>query len=558
MNMPQFEEFSDFDMFTGKFLVSKCNNSITETEKETLEKYIRILSRNLSFGDTCITTEDTDIKTLFIKSGIADDSGDKPVVIEKNRIYFQKLWKYENELASLLKKKASIEFEINDDSLQHINTLFPKSGFQKIAAITAISKGLSVISGGPGTGKTTTVAKIIDILLLEPHCNIAVTAPTGKAVVRVQQSINEALKNLPLKNKDKFPSKAETVHKLLGMSREASGFRFNAENPLPYDTVIVDEVSMVDIFLMKSLLDALKEKCRIILIGDKDQLESVEAGAVLGEICSIGEMNRFTEDFAKKYNLKVKTTDNEFLNSFVELKENFRFGKNSDLNKFSISIKESDLEEIEEILFKGKDIEWLDISEKFPEKLENLMLRHFYEIINAGSIETAFNRFNDLIVLTPYKTGNFSVEFFNTFFEKSLFSKGIISGNKSWYQGKPIVINGNDYDLNIYNGDIGIFFNKKVYFRNSENLININPHLINNYSTCYALTVHKSQGSEFKNVIFCLGARDSFIMNKALIYTAVTRAREKVYIYGDKSLFKEALKRDAKRVSGLKEKLIGI
>ena len=563
------EDFNEFDNYIAEFLLSKVKSEISEKERNFIKDIIKIMSRNLSNGDTCVYIENLEsyglhkrenVEEIIKKTGLGDETGDKPIVIRKSKLYFQKYWKFEKELADYLVTKSNLSFHLKKETFEHINQAFPNKSslnFQKIAAFVSLSSGLSVISGGPGTGKTTTVAKIIDILLTESDYKVVVAAPTGKAVARVQESINSEIKNLNLQNIEKFPSKAMTIHRLLGASNDFTEFQYNKNNLLPYDVVIVDEVSMVDLILMKSLFDAIKDDARVVLIGDKDQLASVEAGAVLGEICSIDNLNKFTDEFVQKYipDSGVEKTDIKFLDSFVELRENHRFSKESGLYKISIAVKESLFEDIDAIFNNEKEIEWIDISEKFPDKLNRIIMNHCEKMIASGTCEEAFAEFENLIILTPYKMGSFSVEFFNTFIEKDLNDKVMIRNRNHWYNGKPVVLNGNDYNLNIFNGDVGIYMNEKIYFKESSGFIGINPYLLSDFNTCYALTVHKSQGSEFSNVIFAFGARDSLILNRQLIYTAITRAKEKVYIWGDRALFKKAVKRNAMRMSGLRERI---
>jgi len=515
---------------------------------------------------------------ILKKSNVLGMSEDNKLLIADNngRLYFQKFYKYEKELGEKLLAKADGVNSVNDKTIEAMNLLFADNSriidYQKIAAMVALLKNLCIISGGAGTGKTYTAAMILSLLLVEnPSCKIALAAPTGKAANRLLESVNEhcqifkgKLQDLPERS---MPDKGYTIHRLLGASGSRLGFYYNDDRPLPYDVLIVDEVSMADLVLVVHLFRAMKKDAKIILIGDKNQLTSVEAGTVLGEICAMGKMNNFTPtmiDALKRFNQAdpsalTNKSAYKLQDCMVELIENRRQEKGSKVGELAQLVNTGKSSEVLELMESRKDIDFLPSNKgKFPEKIKGLIDKYYIPLLNNKiSVNEAFDYLKKFRILTPYKTGDFSVEFMNMYVENYLRDKGLIKPQEIWYSGRPILIHKNDYNVNLFNGDVGIFLKDQdkslVYFEGKDGDYKaLVPTLLPIHETAYSMTVHKSQGSEFDEVLLVFGNRSSHqLVSRQLIYTAITRAKKELYIFGDESILHYAIENPLKRYSAL-------
>jgi exodeoxyribonuclease V alpha subunit len=511
--------------------------------------------------------------------GLLDNN--KPLVIDgKGRLFFQKYYKYEKELAEKILSKAQSIKSFNDITLQRltkaINLLFENNknsiDYQKLAAEVALLKDICIISGGAGTGKTYTATLILSLLLVEsPSYKTALAAPTGKAANRLLESINihySIFKDRLQGMLDKStPDKCFTIHRLLGASSSKLGFYYNEDRPLPYDILIVDEVSMIDLVLMVHLFRALKKDAKIILLGDKNQLTSVEAGTVLGEICNIGTMNNFSSEMIEKLKIFDSTNLTQYLDTgayklqdcMVELVENKRQSDAPEIDRLAqfTNLGKSP-KALELIKHSDNNIQFIAYN-KLHDKI-GVLVEGFYESLikdKTLDIEKAFERLNKFRILSPFRDGPFSVKFMNKYVENILINKKIIKPFDYWYTGKPILIHKNDYNLNLFNGDVGLCFKDEnetfVYF---EGKGKIYPSLLPEHETAYAMTVHKAQGSEFDEVLLILGNRmHKELLNKQLLYTAITRAKKQLYICGDEDLIEYAILHPIKRYSALGDHL---
>lgn len=502
----------------------------------------------------------------------------------KKRLYLQKLWYYEDRLFRQILEKSSIDEAAIDYKLLTLGLqqLFPKSeqpvDWQKIAAITAVRSQFSVISGGPGTGKTSTVVRILALLAQQAvknqqHLSIALAAPTGKAAARLQQSILQARESIPISEEALkiIPVKAKTIHQLLGASRHSAKLKYHAENPLPVDVLIVDEASMIDQALMSKLMDALLAKTKVILLGDKDQLASVEAGAVLGNICgkATNTISDELADYLTEIGLEVpdeivsespqKLTDNITL-----LTKNYRFKDESGIAELAAVVNTGNHSEAQEILTKNR---FSDISLSIPEHFETIeeksvtsVSRFLKSASQRGSVDSMFSEFATEQILCAHRKGPYGVAHLNARIEHILKRKGTIPANKTWYPGRPVIINQNNYGLGLYNGDIGICLVDKsnrpeVVFQREDTLVRYAPSRLNNFDLAYALTIHKSQGSEFDSIMLILPDQPSQLITRELLYTAITRARQRVEIVGSAKTFEQGVKKRVERTSGLQDRL---
>lgn len=535
--------YSSLDIHFARFLAER-SGLCGEDEKRFYEIVAR-LSGAMSSGHSCLPLAENE-QDLLTATHLVSECGQTPLIISSSRLYLNRYFHYESRLAMQIKKMATVSYGRGNKSSKLLDHYFGKdqheTDWQKIAAETALEKGLTIISGGPGTGKTSTVSKIIVLLLqvVDHKLKIGLTAPTGKAAMRLQLSIGGSIDILacPDEIRLSIPREAMTLHRLLGVNRNSVRFRHNSENPMSWDVVIVDEASMVDLALMSKLVDALKPDSRLILLGDKDQLTSVESGAVLAE-CIDG--------------LPQNT---------VELRKTYRF--DATIKGLAESINKGDLPKVWSTLQDtGKaNVNLLDANvyshsgeryARYMEKVKN---------VKESGMSSIFLAFADFQVLCSIHYGEWGVVGINRGVEFYLAGKGFDCRPDNWYAGRPLLVTRNDYSLGLYNGDIGICIadpvdsRLKVWFeRGDGTLMSFLPYRLPKCETAFAMTIHKSQGSEFKEVLVVLPKEDNRILCRELLYTAVTRASRRVVVAADKHIMELCLSRRILRYSGLAGRL---
>ena len=583
-----------FAKFTGEF---------EKENQELIALSAALVSRNLADGHICLDIEDYSKnknlnftlpetekweKALECSSLTGSPGIFKPLIFDGKRLYLYRYWDYENILIKKLKTMSQKERTIDNNIKEKLNILFDeennnKINWQKVAAFMALKKHFCVISGGPGTGKTTTVAKILCLLLQEKeNIKISLAAPTGKAAARMNEAIRKARlylkEKVPLDLLNKIPhDMGKTIHRLLGSKGNSSPyFKHNSKNQLDYDVIIIDEASMIDLALMSKLIEAIKIDSRLILLGDKDQLASVEAGSVLGSICNGKYVDLFSSSFCNEYNSiefnkKAKLTaeyidDGEFFfkDSIINLKDSHRFKE-----KKGITVLASRVNKGEEIalktfnLYKKEDgIVWHKVPSDIKKFMKNKVIDFFKDYIKAERIEDSLEKFNNFRVLCAIKEGPFGVLSFNRIIQEILKEAGLIETSGIWYNHRPVMITRNDYNLNLFNGDTGIARKDKegrlrIYFpsSNGKDIRKFIPSLLPKHETVFAMTIHKSQGSEFNQVLIVLPERYNPVLTRELIYTGITRAKNTIEIIASKEIFKETVKKEIKRTSGLSEGL---
>lgn len=514
----------------------------------------------------------------------------KPMILDnKSRLYMHRYHEYQHKLVDSIKLR--INEDINDINLlklkKEIEQMFPvpsikeAQDWQKVAAFTAITKRFCVITGGPGTGKTTTVVKIIALLLaLADHIKprIALTAPTGKAAARLKEAIKNVGEelNIPKIIADAIPVEVSTIHRLLGYIPDSPYFRHHAENQLPVDVVIVDEASMVDMALMSKLVQALAPQTQLILLGDEDQLASVEAGAVLGDICDTGNTHDFSVEFAD--NLKKMTgceleirknkgTESGICDSIIRLEKSYRFGENSGISLLSRAINSGDGRLALELAKSSKhtNVRWQQLPghKGLASGIKDMVINGFGDYLRAKKHSDIFKWFERFRILCALRKGPFGSVAVNQLVEMILKEERLIDPEKVWYSGRPILMKGNDYRLQLFNGDIGVTLpdpesdnDLRVFFQGMDgNLRKFHPLRVAEHETAYAMTVHKSQGSEFDKVLLVLSDRESPVLTRELLYTGITRARDVVEIWGNEDIFHTAVHNCTERMSGLRDAL---
>ena len=576
----------------------------------------------------------------------------KPLILDDaHRLYLHRYWQYENNLVQAIQERASATSPNVNWDLVHdgFARLFPKSqsgetDWQKVAAFAALRKNFCIISGGPGTGKTHTVALILALLIEQAgqtKLRIKLAAPTGKAAARLQESLRKAKAelNCDARVKARLPGDASTIHRLLGYVPDSVEFRHNADNPLAADVVIVDEASMVGLPLMAKLVEAVPKSARLILLGDKDQLASVEAGAVLGDLCNAGfkrELSRkFADDCEKLTGEKIRADDgsefrlqavgacepplprkrgtpNELADSIVELRKNYRFGESGRIYQLSQAINNGDAAsalaalgeaESNDILTSAPSnlagsagvspanssigdgtrrrdasaprvASWRQLPKaaELKAQLKPIVLEHFAPCFSDDKPEQVLQRLEKFRILCAVRQGTYGVGAVNRLVEEILREAGLIQTDADWYAGRPVMITRNDYNLKLFNGDIGVALPDvgqtsclsdrleacptRVFFRGEgETIRPFSPLRLPEHETVYAMTVHKSQGSEFENVLLILPDRESPVLTRELIYTGLTRASGSVQLWLREEIFRAAITRRVERPSGLRDTL---
>jgi len=499
------------------------------------------LSYAQSQGHSCIELGTAD-QRLVLVSGMADDAGKCPLVLENQYLYLQRYWSYECQLAKkiayLIVTERSIECPV-----KIIERYFPVSNvtdWQKNAAIRAIEDPFTIITGGPGTGKTTTIVKILALLQefsVQP-LNIALAAPTGKAAMRLQESIGQSKRTLPCSDliKQAIPEQVITLHRLLGARPPSPYFKYHKENPLPFDIVVIDEVSMIDLPLMSKFVNALKKDTRLILLGDKDQLASVETGTVLADLTIA--LPKYTQ----------------------ELKKSYRFSGH--IKIFADAVNQQREQDAWELLSQDHAQVCL-LKDNLIDYITNKQAAYLQLISEGAEFTSCFAAFNAFQVLCATRQGVNSVDDINYQVVQKLKEKKLIQSSGVWYSGRPIMIIQNDPVLRLYNGDIGICMSDAenngqlmVFFILPDGSIRkYMPARLSYCETVFAMTIHKSQGSEFNEVLLVLPESINPILTKELIYTGITRAKESLKLVTNKMVFLETIRRRIERSGGLANKI---
>ena len=543
-------------------------------------------------GETTVVCPDPAAwRRMLLSSGIVGGPGEfRPLVLDAdNRLYLFRYWEYEQSLAAAIAARASgVICDIDPLRMQaSLERLFPSPletlvDWQRVAAVVAVLKALCIISGGPGSGKTTTVARLLALLLEQaptPTLRIQLAAPTGKAAARISASIRAARQGLNCETavKAAIPAQATTLHRLLGTIPGSPYFRHNAQNPLAVDVVVVDEASMVDLALMAKLVQAMPPAARLILVGDKDQLASVEAGAVLGDICGRETGQRFSREFCAT--LSAATGENlqqwcdpsqnrsGLVDCIVALRHNYRFSESSGIGRLSRAVNAGDTATAATLIRTPPDatVFWqpMPAPGEFEKRLADLFLEGYREYLTAESPAKALQALGRFTVLTPFNRGPYGVATLNRLAESSLERNGLIDTSSRWYAKRPLLITRNDHEMGLFNGDLGLILaaeghagRQDACFSGPDGAVRrLPPQRLPPHETVFAMTVHKSQGSEFGSVLIILPEIDSPLLTRELLYTAVTRAREKVLIWGPEGGLTAAVSKKIERASGLRDAL---
>lgn len=516
-------------------------------------------------------------KSLAASTAVGDGGAPTPLVLdEASRLYLHRYWRYERDLADALLARAAASSAEGAEGLDaDIIRLFPApadpaldpdgrgTAGQRAAARAAFTGRFTAISGGPGTGKTTTVARMLALLAeralaagAEPP-RVALLAPTGKAAARLADSIRAALGpdgpgSIATSQaiRDALPREASTIHRALHRSAGSGGFRHDVANPLAADVVVVDETSMADLALLARLVAAVPPAARLILLGDRDQLASVEAGAVFGDICG---------------GPRAHAGEAGLAGCVTHLGHSFRFG--AGIRELAAAINAGDparaLSTLDDPAFPAVSlIEATDDREQSARAV-TLAAAGFAGLFDAADPAARLAALGRFRLLTAHRRGFNGAQRLNREVERAPALRHGSRPGAEWYAGRPVMITRSDHDLGLFNGDTGVAARDGngrmgVTFPGPDGTRWVPSGRLPECETAYAVTVHKAQGSEFDEVLVVLPLGPSPVLTRELLYTAVTRARSKVAICASREAVRRAVATPIRRSSGLRDALWGI
>ncbi len=489
----------------------------------------------------------------------------KPLRLVDGLLYLDRYWRQEQVVRAELDTRALAEDYPLDLAMvsAKLAALFPSADAdrQRLAAAMTALRPITVLAGGPGTGKTTTVGKLLTLLLaLTGQPRIALAAPTGKAAARLQEAVQGPGSGLDLT--------ASTIHRLLGWRPDSrSRFRHDSDNRLPYDVVVVDETSMVSLTLMSRLLEAVRPDARLVLVGDPDQLASVEAGAVLGDIVERPAPPGAGSRAALRDLVPTDLPDQDpagdsVRNGIVRLSKTYRFGDEIDL--LAAAIRAHDPDRVLDVLRTGSaSVSFVETDA--PDPAAMLEVRgdvesaawDLFAAARDGRVDDALQLLNVHRLLCAHRRGPFGVSQWSRQIERWLAeSRPGTASTGEWYVGQPLLVDANDYELGLFNGDTGVVVQSgdrlTAAFQRGPEPLRVSPSRLADVHTVHAMTVHRAQGSQFKRVTLILPPHDSPLLTRELFYTAITRAEEHVRVVGSAAAVHRAVLRPIARASGLR------
>ncbi len=506
----------------------------------------------------------------------------KPLVLDNHRLYLRRHWREEIAICKALEARM-VPVDCNRQWLrERLDALIPTRNEeqrirqlgQKQAAAMALTRKLVIVTGGPGTGKTTTVTRVLALLLeQQPETRIRLAAPTGKAAARLAESIDEQISGLEGQvDADilaRIPRKAQTLHRLLGW--HPTGFRHNADNPLPAECVLVDEASMIDQGLMASLIDALPEGCRLILLGDRDQLASVEAGSVLGDLTGHGRHLHLSQarhaELAELLGTMPATAaaadSPPIADHIAVLDYSHRFAAGGGIGRLAGAVNAGNAEAVRKILETGDpELAWAAAEGAQPgSDIIDRAVEKYAAIFQAKHPRAALDVFNRARVLTALRVGPWGEEAIGERIAERLRNAyRNRSRENSPHPGLPILVRRNDPETGLFNGDTGIFWENdkgqlRAWFDIAGELRSFSPHQLPAWQPAWSLTVHRSQGSQYDHILLILPPEDAPVLTRELLYTGITRAARHCTLVAQPDIVVTAVDRRSVRDSGLGERL---
>ncbi len=564
------------------------------------QRLVALLSQRFSQGHACLDLRQQDAHWLEAAKALPWAQGENsPLVLQDDRLYLRRSWRAEQIILRSLRERLAVDFDAPDDLRSLLNRLFgdlpqlpvgqPQApDWQQVACALACRTGVTLITGGPGTGKTTTVVRLLALLqsqalVQDRPLRMALAAPTGKAAARLGDSVSAALASLPLALQAQLPVQAQTLHKLLGLRGAATA---PSHSPLALDVLVVDEASMIDLELMACLMQALPTSARLILLGDKDQLASVESGAVMAQLCQGAAAAPYTAA-TQQWLLQTAGIDlsswhttapsdalarpSALAQQTVMLRQSRRFGQESEIGQWAQAVNDGDLARLR-ALWQGMplasqrgqaSVARIDLAQARSQAFDELLRQAWQPLMSAiasckatGCSDTQARALLDGLarfqVLCATRTGPWGVQRIN-----QRMARALGFGSQAWYPGRVVMMNHNDYPLQLMNGDTGLCLphaqGLRLAFADGPDGVRwLSPGRLEQVDDAFAITVHKSQGSQFEHVMLVLPEQSLPVLTRELMYTAITRASHGLtWVGGDFSVLAAAVARPVQRSGGL-------
>ncbi len=552
--------FSDAGVFEAADIhVAQRLTTLAGESDERVALAVALVVRALRSGSVCVDlrTAPAQVGEAVLPWPGADDwlaavrastlLGPPPVLrFFGDLLYFDRYWLEEEQVCTDLLALSSPPIVVESSSYDRL--FEPGYEEQRAAAEIAVSQAVTVLTGGPGTGKTTTIARLLALLVEHtelaglPPPRIALAAPTGKAAARLAEAVATGAQRLDAVDRARLAGlPGTTLHRLLGPRPDTSvRFKHNRTNRLPHDVVVVDETSMVSLTMMARLAEAVRPDSRLILVGDPDQLASVEAGAVLADL---------VDGLADRDDVRV-----------AALRTPHRYG--TSIGALAAAIRDGDADRVVELLAAGGEhIEWVD-SGRPADRLREVLVAHALRLRSAallGAADEALATLDEHRLLCAHRAGPYGATHWNTLVQKWIAEATGQPAWSQWYAGRPLLVTANDYGLRLYNGDTGVAVagvdGLRAVIAGASGPLDFATSRLGEVETMHAMTIHKSQGSQADEVTVLIPPEDSRLLTRELFYTAVTRAQTRVRVVGPEASVRAAIERRAMRATGLRQRL---
>lgn len=536
------------------------------------DEYIPLIQRLVQAqaeGHVCLPLDEASCEKLRPQAGQSTwlgQNGDRcPLILDRQRLYLYRHHRDECLIAARLLQRQGLRGEWPPEILPWFSRLFPQMEAgqpqheQWLATAATLLQPFSLIIGGPGTGKTTVVTRILALLQLQaPETRILLAAPTGKAAARLNESIRAGQARL----KTDFPdlpveavAPAQTLHRLMGAG--ARGFAHNRQQPLHCDTLILDEASMIDQYLMARLCEALPDHARLILLGDAQQLAAVEAGSVLADIAQLRAGDGYSPHFCQRFSQAAlpvpDALEQPLLADHVHvLRHSWRFDQHSAVGQLARAIVQGDITALQQTLAQHTEA----LNNLQPEQLNGWVKQAYGPVLAAENVEQALAQYETYRLLAVHRKGEWGLEALTAITARQLGFEADSNGHWTPAHGMPFLIRSNDPESRLFNGDTGLFWLKegqlRACLRDDDGGIRcLHPARMPRWEPGWVMTVHQSQGSEFEQVLLALPGQPSPLLNRELLYTAVTRSKNTCAFVGAMERLAEALPQRTQRHSGL-------